>query len=44
MLLGRLSRIPSLGGPDYPGLIALLELDFHFQLDDMGSVSPFNKG
>jgi len=44
VIVGRLTRIPSLGGPDYGGLIALLEMDFHFQLDDMGSVSQFNKG
>jgi len=45
MILCRLQRIPSLGaGPDVPGLIAMLEIDFHYQVNDMGSVSPFSKG
>jgi hypothetical protein len=48
ILLGRIARAPSAagsppGGPDYPGLITLLEIDFHFQSDDIGSVSPFSK-
>ena len=43
MLLGRLFRTP-IGLDDYGGLVALLEIDFHFQLDDMGSSEPFVKG
>ncbi len=44
MFLCRLGRIPSLGGPDYGGLIALLEMDFHFQVNDMGSTGQWTKG
>jgi len=49
ILLGRIERVLSAaatppGGPDYPGLIALLSIDFHIQKNDMGSTAPFVKG